>query len=201
MRTVKKVKSRKKKPVLYKRWRNVGLHARRILDTLPATWEGKTRINRERVFAEAWERENSIRPGINYGRGCLDDLMVVESQPPHTRNVVDKLGSRRLRRAFELTDRDRTIAATLVQWLGSNMGWAWLSGVIDRCGYRVVRKKDSNAPPSLTEVERALLQAYRKQRQWDGRYGRPYSPTRHRVAEAEIEEKEGRIYASYAEAW
>lgn len=67
----------------------------------------------ERRFAEEWERRNSgdVRHGI------LDYILAEE--PNHPRG--------------EVSDRDRQVAATVIQWLGSNVG----SGFIDDVLYSV----------------------------------------------------------------
>lgn len=35
------------------------------------------------------------------------------------------------------TERDRKVAATVVQWLGSNVGFSFLSEALKQCGYRI----------------------------------------------------------------
>jgi hypothetical protein len=41
-----------------------------------------------------------------------------------------------------ITERDRNIAATLIQWLGSNVGMAFLHESLRRCGYDVAKRDD-----------------------------------------------------------
>jgi hypothetical protein len=40
------------------------------------------------------------------------------------------------------TLRDRAVAATIVQWLGTGVGTGFLIRVLDKCGYEIVSKKD-----------------------------------------------------------
>lgn len=58
----------------------------------------------ERVFARRWAELHR-----NEGRGPLDYMLAPDNRP-----------------AGEVTDRDAAVAATVVQWLGSPVGLAWL---------------------------------------------------------------------------
>lgn len=61
---------------------------------------------RERAFAEQWEIENKLYHALNFLVGVGD--------------------------AKEITDRDIEVAATVIQWLGSNVGMSFLSEVIKK---------------------------------------------------------------------
>jgi len=41
-----------------------------------------------------------------------------------------------------LTQREAEVAATVVQWLGSPVGWCFLEQCIERCGYQLKKKKN-----------------------------------------------------------
>ncbi len=78
---------------------------------------------REQVFAKLWAKEN--------GR-------------PHTRHQLlayllhsDTDG---LVQYWNLTQEEATIAATGVQWLGSNVGWSFLLDRLEECGYEIVER-------------------------------------------------------------
>ena len=76
---------------------------------------------REVVFAEAWKKENAIIPGRGDGR--LELLLCSNGDG----------------RVFgQLTQEEATAAATVVQWLGSPVGWNFLTTCIEACGYRLV---------------------------------------------------------------
>ena len=62
----------------------------------------------ERTFAQAWEKENT-RPNSR-GRQLLDYLLAEVPNKP----------------AGEVIKRDRVVAATVVQWLGSPVGQCFL---------------------------------------------------------------------------
>ena len=84
---------------------NVGLSVRRL-----------SREPLERIFAEEWVRENtSACPGVG-GDVLLDWLLAVD--PNHPKG--------------EVTQRDATVAATIVQWLGSSVGQSFLRKVEER---------------------------------------------------------------------
>ena len=89
----------------------------------------RERNHRENAFAETWEQENERRPGLNFGQGMLQDLLAQRSEKwphyPSLRKVVD--------------NRDAAIVATVVQWLGTNVGMSFLGEALKRCGFRIER--------------------------------------------------------------
>jgi hypothetical protein len=66
----------------------------------------------EKLFAEAWEADNIDNAGRIDGRGILDYLLAKDSNHPNG----------------EVTKRDREVAATVIQWLGSPVGQSFLRG-------------------------------------------------------------------------
>ena len=69
---------------------------------------------KEKVFAEAWEEENvSSVTGKLDGGGVLDYLLAEDPNEPR----------------HEVTDRDRWVAARVIQWLGSPCGQWFLRKV------------------------------------------------------------------------
>jgi hypothetical protein len=68
----------------------------------------------ERLYAEEWERQNtSVMAGLPNGSQTLDYLLAEEPNNP--------MG--------EVTDRDREVAATVIQWLGSSVGHGFIEDV------------------------------------------------------------------------
>ena len=67
----------------------------------------------EKAFAEAWQKENKPRTGMQIG---LMDYMF----DPENRG----------RPPTPVTDRDHRVAATVIQWLGSPVGQNWLAGIL-----------------------------------------------------------------------
>jgi hypothetical protein len=69
---------------------------------------------KEKKYALAWERENTSRIDENLdGRGVLDYLLAKNPNSP----------------AGEVTERDREVAATVIQWLGSPCGQYFLEHI------------------------------------------------------------------------
>lgn len=85
---------------------------------------------REKAFSEQWHEDNKIKTYMNYGNGLLQDLFV----------QVDKDTQRR-RLIYEITKNDRAIVATVIQWLGTNIGFSFLESALLRCGYRITKIK------------------------------------------------------------
>lgn len=76
---------------------------------------------REKIFYEAWMNENRTfarRRSINFGMTTLES--------------VTRISNNKKRDIYELTvltDRDYKIAATVIQWLGTNCGQSFLDEV------------------------------------------------------------------------
>ena len=68
---------------------------------------------REKAFFDQWlyEQESSLLTNLFQGSG-LGDLV---------------------------SHREATIAATLIQWLGTNVGFCFLESALKRCGYKIVK--------------------------------------------------------------
>ena len=45
----------------------------------------------------------------------------------------------RMRDSSDRVERDRIVAATVIQWLGSNVGFGFLEEALRKCGYRIER--------------------------------------------------------------
>jgi hypothetical protein len=82
--------------------KNKGLHQYRFKDN-----------PMEEIFAQAWEKQNLSIHGKPDGRGTLDYLLAKDSNSPNG----------------EVTDRDREVAATVIQWLGSPVGQGFVIDV------------------------------------------------------------------------
>lgn len=74
-----------------------------------------TYVNAERLFREHWREENKRRPGVNCGLGSLELLL----NPVLGHEV----------QCPEITQRDATVAATVIQWLGTSCGNGFLDAV------------------------------------------------------------------------
>jgi len=94
---------------------------------------------REIAFAEEWERQNVDRRGVDYGFGILQDLFI--QSPSGGLNIR---WDRKCR--ARITKRDRFIVATVIQWLGSNVGMSFLHAALAKCGYRIVKIKPAASP-------------------------------------------------------
>lgn len=130
---------RRPNPRPWRKWDNAGLHVRRILYRPPVGWHDReSYINREQVFAEEWEKDNPIRwEGSSRTLHCL--FFVHDRRAP--RRMIEGPDSTNGRWAFggPPTYRDRVVAATVIQWLGSNVGFAFVETALRKCGYRVSR--------------------------------------------------------------
>lgn len=70
---------------------------------------------RERAFAEKWAEENSR----TYNHGILELLLRRSADP-----------------------REASLAATVIQWLGTHVGWSFVCECIKAAGYSEPRKID-----------------------------------------------------------
>lgn len=83
-------------------------------------WE---RGDLEKAFADHWEDENEVRAWLNQGHGLLQNLFFDGEHFPRCTHVV--------------TPSERYVAATVIQWLGTNCGFAFLQECLRECGYYI----------------------------------------------------------------
>jgi hypothetical protein len=83
-------------------------------------------INREMVFYKHWVKENEYRSGTNYGQGILQDLFF---EGTHPMNTPIKM--------LKIKPIHRFIVATIIQWLGTNVGFSFILECLRDCGYSV----------------------------------------------------------------
>lgn len=88
----------------------------------------------EASLAKHWENENDVnnRRNINYGYGILQDLFL--DMHPQLGRVCPSV-------AHEVTPSERMVAATVIQWLGTNCGMAFLNEALKDAGFRIERIK------------------------------------------------------------
>lgn len=83
----------------------------------------------EKIFYQQWKKENIPFPWLNQGQGILQNLFAISPQKWYHgygwKLIINK--------------RDRYIVATVIQWLGTAVGWCWLEETLRKCGYRIVK--------------------------------------------------------------
>lgn len=79
--------------------------------------------NLEKAFAELWQEENATNNSSHHGVGLMQALF---SNRGHQHNV---------------TASERFVAATMIQWLGSNCGFSFLRRALKEAGYTVIDSK------------------------------------------------------------
>ena len=80
---------------------------------------------RERAFAHAWRNTNKKVSFLNYGYGTLQCLFTDHE-------------AWRVKYVVIIKKRDRYIVATAIQWLGTNIGFCWLTEVLKEIGFKLV---------------------------------------------------------------
>lgn len=83
----------------------------------------------ERIFCEEWQKECRPARGINFGFGLLQDLFIEAA----------RAGSPWAGIRFVLipSQREAYIVATVVQWLGTNVGFAFLLKCLNKAGLTI----------------------------------------------------------------
>lgn len=86
---------------------------------------------REMAFYLQWLQENEPKAYLNNGNGILQDLFIErEGDFPSSRKWV-----------LEINNRDRFIVATIIQWLGTNVGMCFLEEALKRFGAHIAYSK------------------------------------------------------------
>jgi len=88
---------------------------------------------RELAFYQQWLIENYPQPGLGHGQGILQDLFI-EREPGDFFLPGNKW-------VEIINDRDRRIVATIIQWLGTNVGMSFLNEALERFGAYIAYKK------------------------------------------------------------
>lgn len=83
----------------------------------------------EKAFHETWLKWNEPRVGVNYGNGTLQDLFIEKGERPFSRKWI-----------ADISNRERWIVATVIQWLGTNVGMAFLHEALGAAGMYIVQK-------------------------------------------------------------
>lgn len=82
----------------------------------------------EKVLARKWHEENKPRPGTNYGQGILQDLFITGGDNIFT-----------FPRVFHhVTNLERFVAATVIQWIGTNCGLGFLREALREVGLHIL---------------------------------------------------------------
>lgn len=106
---------------------NQGIFLERTLGDYP-------QAKRERLFMEQWQHENDVTEKLatNFGFGILQDLLIAKG----------RVGTFERRAVIRITPTHRFVVATVIQWLGSNVGFSFLQNCLEKCGYDLVKRKD-----------------------------------------------------------
>lgn len=102
---------------------SVGLHKNRMKSNLSAM---------ERIFVCEWHKMNNDFPGTTNILDCLFQMSCDENDP----DCIDRftsggLGYHKHTELGPLTERDKIVAETVIQWLGTNVG----RGFLHNCGF------------------------------------------------------------------
>ena len=98
----------------------------------------------ERALAERWDKECRGTSCVNGGWGALDLLC---SEPDITGTWLG-LGYGGRTPLVHLDDTHRAVAATVIQWLGTNVGRSFLDEAFKAAGYTLRYEKRPNAEVS-----------------------------------------------------
>lgn len=83
--------------------------------------------DREKAFHDQWLKENKPDGFTCNGVGLLQALF-----------IEDSLSVMKMKTVRKISRPERMVVATVIQWLGSNIGWCFLSDSLKRCGYKIV---------------------------------------------------------------
>jgi hypothetical protein len=123
-----------------------GLHSSRLASSYGPTPEFHN--HREAAFIAEWAREHT--------EASVGDLLAALFEVPcrddddGSKSLFDRaMASGRRFAKFPLgevpTERDRIVAATVIQWLGTNCGMCFLGNALERCGYKIEKKPNKSA--------------------------------------------------------
>lgn len=88
-------------------------------------------LEREAAFAARWEAECD--------RGALQELFLRGAAMPGGDLEAENA-------LLQVNQRDASVAATVIQWLGTHAGFAFLQSALDQCGYELSAKPVQDDP-------------------------------------------------------
>ena len=102
--------------------------------------------NLEKIFQDKWNKENTPSPGTNRGLGTAQELFVVPQKYSDSFDGPNKDDHNFFTHFFEkevmvyeLTEREQRIILTVIQWFGTNCGFAFLNECLKEGGYTLRR--------------------------------------------------------------
>jgi len=95
-------------------------------------WSNRLKYDnpRELAFAERWKKENELG-------NILAHLLTKTKGMPLSFNLYDKV-----EHLAPYDQQSASIAATVIQWLGSNVGFNFLRISLENCGYTIKEKEE-----------------------------------------------------------
>ncbi len=88
-------------------------------------FERTERCKKEKAFSEVWKEINTPQYSINGGYISLEHILLPQLYPGNPLQFNPLKG--------ELTERDCLVAASVIQWLGTNCGQGFLERVKRLC--------------------------------------------------------------------
>ena len=99
--------------------KNRGFNHRRIADNIKHKYN-----DTEEAFIKEWNKKYGMFNRQSYA----SELNLLFCNP-------------KTKKQLKITPRDRMVAATIIQWLGSNCGMCFVETVLKDTGYKVIRTK------------------------------------------------------------
>ena len=137
--------------------RNIGIDWTRAVGDKTSVGQ----INLEKIFMEEWNKENTDKVWINSGFGMAQLLMIISeeaarqfdgpNQDGHQYHLFNSFMNGPEMCVYELTEREQRIIATIVQWLGTNVGFSFIVRCLQKAGYAVtdIREPESKSVETL----------------------------------------------------
>ena len=103
---------------------------------------------REVAFAESWAKDNKYSDIL--------DLLFRTSCDKDDPDCINRfefnvwINGYQKMPIGEPTERDRIVAATVIQWLGSNCGFSMIMEALEKCGYRIARNDNDTSASTRT---------------------------------------------------
>ena len=107
--------------------KHVGLHPNRL--------KPEAGNPREVAFAKQWVQENDD------GAGCNTLAWLLVKAKGNVCCVLEKT-----EQLVPYNQQSASVAATVIQWLGSNVGFYFLREALADCGYEIVKKSEGRKP-------------------------------------------------------
>ena len=139
-------------------------HARQLIEDILAPkhevlWPERMKNLAERIFVDLWRKQQERSPGLNGGYGTLE--LILQPEAERAKAARSMFGGLSQGHVPHVSQRDATVAATVIQWLGTSCGGSFIRDAENRIKQEQAVRQEFSAHYPLScseEAYKAIMQ-------------------------------------------